>query len=134
MAFSWIPLLWIPLLVLLDLDPARKKPLAAPVQNGVAPVQTRFLVVQKTLGRPLLPGSKRPFAPSPNHFWRFSLNWQFPRSVAPQPKFFCPMFFAPPWIIMDVAAFGSRMSAPRCVFFPRFEGLPEFVDPGRPPE
>ena len=37
----------------------------------VAPVQNRVLVVQKTLGRPLPPGSKTPFAPSPNHFGHF---------------------------------------------------------------
>ena len=48
--------------------------------TGVAPVQKRFWVVQKTLGRPLLPGSKRPCAPSPNHFGRFSLFG--PRSAA----------------------------------------------------
>ena len=40
------------------LDPASKRPLAL-VQNGVAPVQKRVWVVQKTLGRPLLPGPKR---------------------------------------------------------------------------
>ena len=53
------------------LDPASKRPLAL-VRNGVAPVQKRVWVMQKTLGRPLLPGPKRsperPFAPSPNHF------------------------------------------------------------------
>ena len=32
----------------------------------------------------LLAGSKRPVAPSPNHFWGFSLFGQFPRSVASQ--------------------------------------------------
>ena len=40
------------------LDPASKRPLAL-VRNGVAPVQKRVSVVQKTLGRPLLPGPKR---------------------------------------------------------------------------
>ena len=69
------------------LDPASKRPLAL-VRNGVAPVQKRVWVVQKTLGRPLLPGgpkeSKRPFAPSPNRFWRLSLFGQFPRSTASQ--------------------------------------------------
>ena len=30
--------------------------------------------------------SKRPFAPSPNHFWRLSLCGQFPRSTASQGK------------------------------------------------
>ena len=40
------------------LDPASKRPLAL-VRNGVAPVQKRVWVAQKTLGRPLLPGPKR---------------------------------------------------------------------------
>ena len=40
------------------LDPASKRPLAL-VRNRVAPVQKRVWVVQKTLGRPLLPGPKR---------------------------------------------------------------------------
>ena len=40
------------------LDPASKRPLAL-VRNGVAPVQKRVWVVQKTLGRPFLPGPKR---------------------------------------------------------------------------
>ena len=53
--------------------------------NGVAPVQKRVWVVQKTLGRPLLPEeSKRPFAPSPNHFWRLFLFGESPRSTASQ--------------------------------------------------
>ena len=43
-----------------------------------------FWVVQKTFRRPLLAGSKRPFAPSPNHFWEFSLSGQFPRPAASQ--------------------------------------------------
>ena len=46
----------------------RQRPLAL-VQKRVAQVQNRVLVVQETLGRPLLPGSKTPFASSPNHFW-----------------------------------------------------------------
>ena len=36
-------------------------------KTGVAPVQMRFRKVQETLGRPLLPGTKGPFAPSCNH-------------------------------------------------------------------
>ena len=36
--------------------------------------------MQKTLGWLLLPGSESPFAPSPNHFWGFSLFWQSRRS------------------------------------------------------
>ena len=40
------------------LDNASKRPLAR-VRNRVAPVQKRVWVVQKTLGRPLLPGPKR---------------------------------------------------------------------------
>ena len=56
----------------------------APVQPHFAPVQKQFWVVQKTFRRPLLPGSKRPFAPSPKHFWEFSLFGQFPRPAASQ--------------------------------------------------
>ena len=40
------------------LDPASKRPLAL-VRNGAAPVQKRVWVVQKTLGRPLLPGAQK---------------------------------------------------------------------------
>ena len=40
-------------------------------QKRAAPAQNRVLVVQKTLGRPLVPGFKTPFAPSPNHFGHF---------------------------------------------------------------
>ena len=46
------------------LGPGRQSPLAL-VQKRVAPVQNRVWVVQKTLGRPLLPGSKTPFS-TPN--------------------------------------------------------------------
>ena len=35
------------------------------LQNGVPLVQKRFWTVRKTLGRPSLPGSKKPYAPSP---------------------------------------------------------------------
>ena len=42
-------------------------------ENEVAPVQNMFRMVQKTLGRLLLPELKLPFAPSPNHFWSFGL-------------------------------------------------------------
>ena len=45
----------------------------APVQNGVAPVPNGFWMAQKTLGRLLLPELKLPFAPSPNHFWEFTI-------------------------------------------------------------
>ena len=41
------------------LDPASKKPLAL-VRCGAELVQKRFWMVQDVLGRPLLPGSKRP--------------------------------------------------------------------------
>ena len=34
--------------------------------------------MQKTLGRLLLPESKRPFAPSPNHFGDFLFSGNFP--------------------------------------------------------
>ena len=50
--------------------------------SGVAPAQKRVWEVQKTLRRPLHLGSKRPFAPSANHFWRLSLFRQFSRSAA----------------------------------------------------
>ena len=56
----------------------------APPKPHFAPVQKQFWVVQKTFRRPLLPGSKRPFAPSPKHFWELSLFGQFPRPVASQ--------------------------------------------------
>ena len=46
----------------------------------------KFWVVQKTFRRPLLPGSKRPFAPSPKHFLEFSLFGRFPRPAASQDK------------------------------------------------
>ena len=36
-------------------------------------MQNRFRKVQETLARPLLPGSKRPFAPSRNHFREFPI-------------------------------------------------------------
>ena len=47
----------------------------APVQHWVAPAQNRFRMVQKTLGRLLLPELKLPFAPSPNHFWGIFHFW-----------------------------------------------------------
>ena len=34
---------------------------------------------------------------------------------------------------MDVRAFGSWTSAPKCLFFQDFEGLTEVFAPGRPP-
>ena len=44
--------------------------------------KTGLHMVQQTLGRPLHPGSKRPFAPSPNHFRGgccfFAYNWKLP--------------------------------------------------------
>ena len=54
------------------LDSGSEKSLAL-VQNRVAPVQNRFRKVQETLGRPLLPGCERPFAPSRNHFGEFPI-------------------------------------------------------------
>ena len=43
-----------------------------------------FWVVQKTFRRPLLPGSKRPFAPSPKHFWGiFPFRSNFPGPQLP---------------------------------------------------
>ena len=65
------------------LDPGCQSLLAL-VQKRVAPVQNRVWVVQKTLGRPLLPGSKTPFAPSPNHFWEISIFGPSPRTLGSQ--------------------------------------------------
>ena len=65
------------------LDTGSKGPLAL-VQKRVAPVQNRVWVVQKTLGRPLLPVSKTPFAPSPNHFWVISIFGPSPRTLGSQ--------------------------------------------------
>ena len=59
------------------LDPGCQSLLAL-VQKRVAPVQNRVWVVQKTLG---LPGSKTPFAPSPNHFWEISIFGPSPRTL-----------------------------------------------------
>ena len=42
-------------------------------KKRVAPVQNRVWVVQKTLGRPLLPWVKTPLAPSPSHLWEISI-------------------------------------------------------------
>ena len=77
------------------LDPASKRPLAL-VRNRVAPVQKRVWVVQKTLGRPLLPGPTRvqkdplhpplttfgdfPFLgnfPGPQHFFNPGALWEW---------------------------------------------------------
>ena len=57
----------------------------APVQNGVAPVQNGFRMVQKTLGRLFLLELKLPFAPSPNHFWEFTIFGISPRTFGLQP-------------------------------------------------
>ena len=97
------------------LDPASKRPLAL-VRNGVAPAEKRVWVVQKTLGRPLRSldpkESKRPCAPSPNHFWRLSLCVQFPRSTASQ--------------ISCYHCTGSRKGVLRsCVGFVGFENHPK---------
>ena len=35
--------------------------------------------------------------------------------------------------VMDVSAFGSWKSAPKCLFFQDYEGLTEIFAPGRPP-
>ena len=44
----------------------RARRLSHQCKVGVTPMQKRSWVVQKTLGRPLLPGSQRPFVPSPS--------------------------------------------------------------------
>ena len=48
------------------------------------------------------------------------------------PKFFGSKLFLHPPGVMDVRTLGSWMSAPRCLFFQGFQGLPEVLDPGRP--
>ena len=40
----------------------------------------------RLLERPLLPGPKRPFAPSPNHFWEFTIFGLSPRTFGLQLK------------------------------------------------
>ena len=60
------------------LDPASRTPLAS-VQNEVAPVQ-------KDSWDTFAPWDQRPFAPSPNHFSRYSLFGQLPRSAVSQVK------------------------------------------------
>ena len=50
-----------------------------------------------------------------------------------QPKVFLPEVLCTPPGVRDVRAFGSWMSAPKCLFFLGFEGLPEGFDPGCPP-
>ena len=52
--------------------------------GGVAPVQNGFRMVQKTLGRLLLPELKLPFAPSPNQFWEFTIFGLSPRTFGLQ--------------------------------------------------
>ena len=46
--------------------------------------QNGFWMVQKTLGRFLLPELKLPFAPSPNHFWEFTTFGLSPRTFGLQ--------------------------------------------------
>ena len=50
-----------------------------------------------------------------------------------QPEVFLTKVFENPPGVMDVRAFGSWMSAPKCLFFQDFEGLTEVFAPGRPP-
>ena len=47
-------------------------------------------------------------------------------------SFLTEVFLNPPGV-MDVRAFGSWMSAPKCLFFQDFEGLSEVFAPARPP-
>ena len=55
----------------------------APMQNGVASAQNGSRMVQKTLGRLLLP-----VAPSVNHFWEFTVFGLCPRTFGLQIKTF----------------------------------------------
>ena len=48
---------------------------------GLHRCKTGLHMVQETLGRPLLPRSKRPFAPSPNHFRGFSYFWPLSQAL-----------------------------------------------------
>ena len=64
------------------LDLGSEKPLAL-LQNGVAPVQNKFRKVHETLGRSLLPGSRRPF--SRNHFRDFPIFEPLPDSLVCKP-------------------------------------------------
>ena len=64
----------------------------APVHNGVALVQNGFRMVQKTLERLLPPELKLPFAPSPNHFWEFTIFGLSPRTFGLQSWFFLSRF------------------------------------------
>ena len=50
-----------------------------------------------------------------------------------QPEVFLTEVFLNPPRVMDVRAFGSWTSAPKCLFFQDFEGLTEVFAPGRPP-
>ena len=78
----------------------------APVQNGVAPVQNGFRMVQKTLGRLLLPELKLPFAPSPYHFWEFTIFGLSPRAFGLQPYSTChlgPVIIKPVGRILESA-------------------------------
>ena len=70
------------------LDPASKRPLAL-VQNGVAPVQKRVWMAQKTLRRPLLPGPKKSqkdlLDPPLTTFGDFPFLGNFPGPQHPNP-------------------------------------------------
>ena len=65
------------------------------VKCWVAPVQNKVSVVQEPFLRLLLPCPKRPFAPSPNHFGRFTWIGPFARSTVSQSlskKSLCSIF------------------------------------------
>ena len=91
------------------------------VRNGVAPVQKRFWVVQKTLGWS--------FAHSPNHFSRFIPLQELPMSAASQFWIFCLLY-----LFLRFARFGrarnilgsvsGRTDFSRMFFF----GPPDFFE------
>ena len=74
-------------------DSASKKPLAL-VQNGVAPVQQRFCGVHKTLGRLLLPRSKKTFCTLPSSLLEISFWGCFPGLRLPETTILFKLFHA----------------------------------------
>ena len=65
---------------------------------------------------------------------RKTLNTPFSRERQFSPKYFWPKFFWEPLRVVDVRAFGSWMSAPKCLFFHGFKDPDRSFDPGYPRE